>query len=405
MIDQPQHSLATERQPGAAFPFACELPVGPSYSVLIIDDDPVTQLMLRRILTQQGYTVFTADNGADGFAAAEEQHPALIICDWVMPVMDGIEVCRRLKNCPSLCTTFFILLTSRTDLGDRIEGLNAGADEFLAKPIDMNELKARVRAGLRLYQLNQDLQAQKQCLEKELAEAASYVRSLLPASQETPFKIETLFQPSQELGGDCFDYFWLSPHRLVLYLLDVSGHGLGAALPSVSLLNLLRSQSLAEVNYSDPASVLRGLNQAFQMSAQQDKYFTIWYGVYDLPSQTLTFASAGHPPALVFGPKQPMQQLKTPGFPIGWFTDTEYTAQSCQIAYPSTLYLFSDGVYELQQPDGNLWSFVAFQSLLQQQPGLHHQPLTNLRQAIQRSANTQRFLDDFSLLKVYFEMS
>ena len=95
--------------------------------------------MLRRILEQQGYTVDTAKDGQEGIQKAAAMQPALIICDWLMPITDGLEVCRFVKSSEKLCTTFFVLLTSRVDLEDRIEGLNAGADEFLAKPINPNE--------------------------------------------------------------------------------------------------------------------------------------------------------------------------------------------------------------------------------------------------------------------------
>ncbi|MFN7523278.1 MAG: two-component system response regulator, partial [Aphanizomenon sp.] len=151
----------------------------------------------------------------------------LIICDWVMSGMDGLQVCRQIKSDSELATTFFILLTAKgASLGeedDRVRGLDAGADEFISKPIEMNELKARVRAGLRLHQLsrdlqhqkqileqlNQDLQHQKQVLETELAEAADYVRSLLPLPIIGSVTIESLFVPSAQLGGDCFDYYWI----------------------------------------------------------------------------------------------------------------------------------------------------------------------------------------------------
>jgi phosphoserine phosphatase RsbU/P len=372
------------------------------YSILIIDDDPITKLMLRRILEQQGYTVDTAQDGQEGIQKAVAMQPALIICDWLMPITDGLEVCRFVKSSAKLCTTFFVLLTSRVDLEDRIEGLNAGADEFLAKPIDMNELKARVRAGLRLHQLNQDLQAQKQVLEAELAEAASYVRSILPAPMQTPFQIESLFLPSRQLGGDCFDYFWLNPETLVIYLLDVSGHGLGAALPSVSILNLLRSQSLSGVNYDEPAEVLAALNRGFQMSQHSDKYFTMWYGVYHRSTQTLKFASAGHPPALLWSPSNQGQELKTPGFPIGLFPDATYSSKTCTILPQSTLYLFSDGIYEVHQPDGEIWGLRSLQLLIENNPNHPKSTLSELMQAILRHSKCEGFLDDFSLIKVQF---
>jgi phosphoserine phosphatase RsbU/P len=372
------------------------------YSILIIDDDPVTKLMLRRILEQQGYTVDTAQDGQEGIQKAVTMQPALIICDWLMPITDGLEVCRFVKSTAKLCTTFFVLLTSRVDLEDRIEGLNAGADEFLAKPIDMNELKARVRAGLRLHQLNQDLQAQKQVLEAELAEAASYVRSILPAPMQTPFQIESLFLPSRQLGGDCFDYFWLNPETLVIYLLDVSGHGLGAALPSVSILNLLRSQSLSGVNYNEPAEILAALNRGFQMSQHSDKYFTMWYGVYHHPTQTLKFASAGHPPALLWSQSNRGQELKTQGFPIGLFPDAAYCSKICTVSAQSTLYIFSDGVYEVHQPDGEIWGLHSLQLLMQDNPSHPKLTLPELMQDIQDHAKCEGFLDDFSLIKVRF---
>jgi phosphoserine phosphatase RsbU/P len=373
------------------------------YSILIVDDDPVSQMMLKRILGQQGYRVEMAQNGQEAIQKVQEIKPALIICDWMMPIMDGLDVCRFIKTHPQLCTSFFILLTSRTDLDDRIEGLNAGADEFLAKPINMNELKARVRAGLRLHQLNQDLQVQKQALENELAEAVGYVRSLLPAPMQAPLRIESLFLPSRQLGGDCFDYFWLTVETLAIYLLDVSGHGLGAALPSVSVLNLLRSRSLQGVNYANPAEVLTALNQSFQMSNHDNKYFTIWYGVYHLPSQTLTYSSAGHPPALLWTDQgRHCQHLKTPGFPIGLFSEGGYSSSQCQVPFGSLMYILSDGVYEIYQPEGSIWGIDAFEKLLCDNAAYYNQTLPEILNSIQTSAKATAFMDDLSLLKIHF---
>jgi len=125
--------------------------------ILLVEDDSATRLLLTRELHLAGYEVTVARNGEEGLRQAMELRPALIICDWVMPLMDGVEVCRHVKASPELATTFFILLTSREAIADRVEGLDAGADDFLSKPVDLNELLARVRAGLRLYRYQQDL--------------------------------------------------------------------------------------------------------------------------------------------------------------------------------------------------------------------------------------------------------
>ncbi|MFN4280437.1 PP2C family protein-serine/threonine phosphatase [Thermosynechococcus sp.] len=382
------------------------------YRILVIDDDPTTRLLLRKRLKELGYQVSVASHGREGIAIATAEKPALIICDWMMPELDGLEVCRQIKQDRELSRSFFVLLTARGELEDRIQGLDAGADEFLSKPIDPNELRARIQAGLRLYQLNQDLLKQKQLLEAELHEAADYVRSLLPAPQEAPCKINYYFLPSSQLGGDCFDFFWVGDRYLVLYILDMSGHGLGAALPSVSVLNLLRSttrgeQTAGTFDYLHPAQVLEALNNGFQMADQHEKYFTIWYGVYDCQTQQLTYASGGHPPALLLTLEADQWQatlLKTPGIPIGMFADMAFTEATIEVPSSAVLYLFSDGIYEFETTDNKVWGLESFTKLL---IAAHTQnPVPSLPQLIRQVqiyAATNAFgSDDVSLVQVAF---
>lgn len=303
--------------------------------VLTIDDDPILRMVLAKTLREQGYEVIAAVDGEQGIAQARAVKPDLIICDWSMPGMDGLEVCRHVKADPDLEQTFFILLTARSAVVDRVVGLDMGADDFLTKPVDTSELLARVRAALRLLQANQnlkrlalDLQQQKQILEAELAEAAGYVQSLLPVPIQGNVTINAKFLPSRQLGGDFFDYYWIDDDTLVLYLLDVSGHGLSAALLSISIQNWLRSQSLPREVLIQPNQVLRILNDTFQMNKQNDQYFTIWYGVYHQSQRQLRYASGGHPPSVLLsktlGENINIQRLKTPGVAIGLFSDTEY---------------------------------------------------------------------------------
>ncbi|MBO0347748.1 hybrid sensor histidine kinase/response regulator [Phormidium pseudopriestleyi FRX01] len=136
--------------------------------ILVIDDDSATRLLLKRDLKLEGHEVTVAKDGEEGIKLALELHPALIICDWVMPYFDGVEVCRIVKSNPELAQTFFILLTSKVDLDDRIQGLDAGADDFLSKPVNPAELLARVRAGLRLYNSQQQLSQSNQQLSQTL---------------------------------------------------------------------------------------------------------------------------------------------------------------------------------------------------------------------------------------------
>lgn len=377
------------------------------FQILVVDDDPAVQLVLTRLLKKQGYVVTVASDGEEGLATAQQLRPALIVCDWMMPRMNGIEVCRRVKADPELSTTFFILLTSLDSVDDRVKGLDAGADDFISKPIEINELTARVRAGLRLHQLSHDLQSQKRMLEAEWAEAADYVRSLLPEPLEKPITIRAQFIPSRRLGGDCFDYFWLDPDYLAIYLLDTAGHGLRATLPSISVMNLLRSHALPNLNYYQPSEVLNALNQTFQMSSQNDKYFTIWYGVYNRIKRQLIYASAGHPPAVLLsktpGSSPLARRLKTPGMPVGMFLDAQYIDHFCDIEEFSTLYIFSDGIYEIHQPDGNIWGLDAFIDLLKFCKNSGDRNLERILHRVQVMNPKDAFDDDLSILEINFD--
>lgn len=374
--------------------------------VLVIDDDRTIQIVLKKVLRDQGYEVTVASNGLEGIQQAQKIQPALIICDWLMPLMDGLDVCRQIKADPNLSTAFFILLTSRGAIEDRVYGLDNGADDILTKPFELNELKARVRAGLRLYQASQDLKAQKQLLESEFHEAAEYVRSLLPKPLSGSISIDSRFLPSQHLGGDCFDYYWLDPDYLAIYLLDVSGHGLGAALPSISVLNMLRSQSMDGVNFYQPSHVLTALNEAFQMDSQNDKYFTIWYGVYNQVKQQLVYSSAGHPPAILLQDSTDkgiqVTLLKTTGMPIGLLPETRFFDQRYDINESSLLYVFSDGVYDFFRED-NLWDFDAFAALLvDDRTAIEQLGLDYILNHIHKLTAKAILDDDLSLLQIRF---
>lgn len=387
---------------------------------LVIVHDYAMQLLLQEALNEQGCHVFVATSGKEGIRLAQELHPALIICDWMMEEINGLDICHQIKADPALSITFFILLASRQEISDRTQGLDWGVDEFLTKPIEITELKARVRAVLRLYQVNQDLQIknraletlsqslqkQTQALEVEFAEAAKYIRSLLPLPWNSEIAIDTCFLPSKELGGDCFDYYWLDSDYLMIYLLDVSGHGLAAALPSISIFNLLRTQSLPNVSFYHPSQVLTALNEIFQPHADNGKYFTIWYGIYNRIRRKLIYSSAGHPPAILISGnskhKIQVQQLHTSGLPIGVLQNTRYVNRFCPIEDTSTLYLFSDGIYEVRKTQQTVVGLDGLTDLLVQLHLNESKNFNDLLKVVRGMSMEGRFKDDVSLIKICF---
>ncbi len=256
-------------------------------------------------------------------------------------------------------------------------------------------------------QAEEELQRQNQILQSELNQAAEYVRSLLSPPLTGAVTIEQQFVPSLQLGGDVFDYYWLDDDNLVIYLLDVAGHGVRSALLSISVLSLLRSQSLPTTNFYQPTAVLKGLNQVFQMNESGDDYFTIWYGVYNRVTRKLVYACAGHPPAILLSQASTatsVKKLSTPNIPIGMLPEADFDEDSCQIQPGSTLYIFSDGVYEISQPDDKIWGLDAFVDLITDYQKSSTSNLEKVLHHIQSLNGNQSLDDDFSLLKITFKL-
>lgn len=380
--------------------------------VLIVDDAEPNRRVLSFSLRRQGHSVEFAVNGFEALEKIATGDFDLVLLDLMMPEMDGFEVLERLRADGTLFQLPVILISAVDDVDRVARCIEVGAEDYLAKPFNPILLQARIRACLekkRLRDREQTIfqamrQSQKQ-LAAELGQAADYVRSLLPAPLSGEVSTDWRFVPSTRLGGDAFGYHWLDGERLALYLLDVCGHGVGAALLSVSAINAVRSGTLPDTDFGDPSAVLAALNQAFQMADHNDQYFTIWYGVYDRGSRTLAYASGGHPPAiLVHGPPaQPvLRQLRTRGTVIGAVPGIDYPAGVCEIPKGSRLYVFSDGVYEIKQPDGNTVVFDRLLRWLVEEPQNDGPAVERLLRAAEAARGPDGPEDDVSLLEVVF---
>src|SRR5215471_2754055 len=274
--------------------------------LLVVDDDEFNRDMLSRRLRRDGYTVQTAVNGVEALRLLRAESFDLVLLDLIMSGLDGYQVMLKMKSDDALSRVPVIMLSSLDQETGIARCIEAGAEDYITKPFSPVFLRARIEASLEKKRLRdkerqtyEALVASEKRLASELAEAAVYVRSLLPAPLESPIKVQWRFHPSAELGGDAFGYHWLANNNLAIYLLDVSGHGVGAALLSVSVLNVIRAESLAGADFSNPASVLHHLNRVFQMDRHNNLIFTMWYGVFDPVTRQLTYASGGHPPAVL----------------------------------------------------------------------------------------------------------
>ncbi|MEO5987585.1 MAG: response regulator [Candidatus Eisenbacteria bacterium] len=125
--------------------------------ILVVEDDPFFQRVLHKRLSSEGYQVLTASDGREGMRAIVSFEPDVVLSDWMMPEVDGLELCQSVKTGLREAAPYFILLTAKGEISDKLLALETGADDYLVKPCDMGELMARVRAGLRIVLLTQDL--------------------------------------------------------------------------------------------------------------------------------------------------------------------------------------------------------------------------------------------------------
>jgi serine phosphatase RsbU (regulator of sigma subunit) len=243
-------------------------------------------------------------------------------------------------------------------------------------------------------------------LTAELEQAAHYVESLLPSRVRLgAVAADWLYRPSVGVGGDAFGYHWLDETHFAFYLLDVCGHGVGAALLATTVMNLLRSRSVAGADFADPASVLGALNAAFPMDAQNGMYFTIWYGVYDTTAHQLTYAAAGHHPAVLVAPNGAPGLLKGKGLPIGCFEGVRYPAFTVSVPPGARLYVFSDGIFEVEPKfREDMFTFEEFVNLIMDWREHHGgRELMFVLEAVQDLQGKPNFDDDCALIEFEFE--
>jgi PAS domain S-box-containing protein len=243
--------------------------------------------------------------------------------------------------------------------------------------------------------LAQDLQA-------ELNSAAHYLRAALPEDLAGPVTTQSRYLPSQTLGGDFFDFLWVDDDNLIVYLLDVSGHGVQSSLVAISAHNLLRSSAMSAPTLLHPSRVLGTMNRHFAMERHDGNYLTIFYGVYQKSSRTLRYASAGHPPAMLFTDGTVIS-LPSQSTPAGMFEETTFPATVVSVPPGSELLLYSDGAYELPRPGGGQLSQEQFVDICARLAETQSWSLDGLIADVLAHSTAAGFEDDCSLVKLSFE--
>ncbi len=378
-------------------------------------------MMLSVVLRKKGHQVVEAENGQKALSLLK-QHPEIriVISDWMMPEMDGIELCQSIRESKFERYIYFILLTGKTDHEAVVEGMNLGADDFLNKPVNFDELDARLKAGIRIIELervledkNSQLTGALKTIETDLESAASTQQNLLAQPDKIQHvDFDWFFKPSRILGGDMFGYQAVDGENIAFYQLDVAGHGIPSALFSFTLNNILsdtseRSSMLREAlkespfhRVRQPEEVLVSLNQRFQASPEAMLYFTIAYGIINSRTGLVTLSQAGHPSPLWLQMRSTkVMSVDGGGVPIGMMPDMIYDSSSIQLQPGDRLFLYSDGVTECENQQGEQFGEERLRDVLID--GLTDE-LKNLRQrvetVIREWTNQDGFEDDVTFL-------
>lgn len=357
--------MSAREQIGAADIGMRETPSSDSvYTILLVDDDKLGRMVAKRRLSKLKYRILEASNGKEALGVLERESVDLVLSDWMMPELEGPELCEAIKRDERYRRIHFILMTTLDQPAKIAEGLSRGADDFLAKTASEQEIISRVKAGLRARQLMFDLAesnrllAQKQAeLHSELRSASDFVRSLLPQRGELVPGVQLDWEilPSSHLGGDLFQATRWGDDHIGLMVLDMSGHGIGAALRAVSLAMFFKGEHIQKTFPTyDPGEIVTFLNRKYPLTEEGD-YFTLWIGVWQCSTRLLRYASAGHPGSILVKPDRPSVVLGGRSWPIGFSIEGVYQTNSVPVHGGNRLYLYSDGLYEVMNTHGEIW--------------------------------------------------
>ncbi len=399
-------------------------------TVLVLDDSPAQRKMVCALLRRWGHTTIETGDPVEALKLARDTTISLILCDWMMPQMTGPEFCRRLRTEVTESYAYVLLLTSNTERNALADGLEAGADDFLNKPVRAPELRARMNAGARIVAMQRELRSQNALLEttldelqvlygtidRDLDEARRLQMALL---QEQPCHfngadVSLLLEASGHVGGDMVGYFNVSEDVVGLFSLDVSGHGVASAMLAARIAGML-SEASPDQNIAiqrSPDGQLHGLspdvaaarfNELMLKEVQTDRYFTVCMGLLNLATGLVQLVQAGHPHPMVLRSDGTVDMVGEGGMPVGLLPDVPFSSFEVQLTPGDRLLIYSDGLTECPDADDKLLDEDGLIALMTQHKDIRGSAfLANLRSGLVSYAGTDDFPDDLSALLLDF---
>ncbi|MBT0957678.1 SpoIIE family protein phosphatase [Alphaproteobacteria bacterium KMM 3653] len=394
-------------------------------TALVVDDSMMQRRILTALLTRWGYKVVQASSGEEGLEQCRKFAPDIVLSDWMMPGISGQEFCQEFRKISRQSYGYFLMLTARGETLDIAEGLEAGADDFMTKPVNPEELRARLRAGERIVRVHEELVKKNRLVSESLTEIQSLYDALNRDLQEARKlqlslvkdtfltingnDISFLLHPSGLVGGDLVGHFRIGEDKLGLFAIDVSGHGVSSALMTARLSGLLNSgrpernialktlpNGLVEARC--PADVADRLNDVLINEIGSSHYVTMAFANVDLRTGDVQLVQAGHPHPLVQRADGAVEMIGQGGMPIGLLPEANYEVVDLNLAKGDRLFLISDGVTECPATNGSDMleeeGAMAFLAANKETAGPHL--LEELMEELRKYSSLQEFPDDVS---------
>ncbi len=342
----------------------------PPSTILVVDDSPVNLQVIVRTLNGTGHRVRAARDGRAALDLARRARPDLMLLDVMMPDMDGFEVCRAIKADPATQDIRVIFLSALGEVSDKVSGLSLGAVDYITKPIQAEEVLARVANHLTNRYLELELRRNRDSLNRELAGAARMQRLLLPPAlpAHAALQFAAHYQTSRHAGGDYYDVLPLGGDRFGVMVADVSGHGAPAAIVMAMFRAVLHS---FPGTADDPPAVLAYLDGHFHYLRDSGMFATAIYAVVDAAARTVRCSCAGHPPPLLLraGSVTELPIAAVPPLLLLELGDVPCAEQALQPG--DRLVLYTDGVTDRETPDGAVYDLAGLRASCARAAALH----------------------------------